>query len=186
MTSLFKRVWALVSKPTRLVGRDLEGNAFFEYPSVSEDPRRTKRMVEYRPASAKWDYIGGNKRLPVQWTQWLTHTRPDPPTLEELQADIQRRYRVQQSAQLLEEGYKAERAANMLIPEPASQTHPQEDAQLHAVESQPADSKVNGVQDPSGASKDASPKKARMLTPPTNPLPPPETKPWSPKVASRG
>ena len=63
------------------------------------DPRRTKRMVEYRPASGKWDYIGGNKRLPgtlkdvtrvarrliwltVQWTQWLTHTLYDPPTLE--------------------------------------------------------------------------------------------------------
>ncbi|KAH9962945.1 hypothetical protein BC827DRAFT_1196051 [Russula dissimulans] len=37
-----------------------------------------------------WNYIGGARRLPVQWVSWLSHTRRDPPTLEELRADLER------------------------------------------------------------------------------------------------
>jgi hypothetical protein len=66
------------------------------------DPTRKKRIVEYCDPEDVWKYIGGGKRLPgmfltfflygphhmfdtcitVQWSAWLTHTRPDPPSLE--------------------------------------------------------------------------------------------------------
>ncbi|KAF9010164.1 hypothetical protein BDQ17DRAFT_1538675 [Cyathus striatus] len=75
---------------------------FFEYPSTSDDPRRTKRMVQYADPEHMTTYIGGNKRLPIQWSSWLTHTRPHPPTLEELQADIQRQQRVLMNAAMIE------------------------------------------------------------------------------------
>ncbi|KAJ8474007.1 hypothetical protein ONZ51_g7489 [Trametes cubensis] len=37
-----------------------------------------------------------------QWTAWLTHTRPHPPTLEELQADLERQRRVLFNAAMIE------------------------------------------------------------------------------------
>ncbi|KAG8757523.1 hypothetical protein FRC12_010285 [Ceratobasidium sp. 428] len=46
----------------------------------------------------------------VQWTSWLSHTRPDPPTLQELQADILRRQRLQQNVQAIEARDREERA----------------------------------------------------------------------------
>jgi hypothetical protein len=29
-----------------------------------------------------WEYPGAQRRLPVQWTAWLTHTRARPPTVD--------------------------------------------------------------------------------------------------------
>ncbi|KAG8747215.1 hypothetical protein FRC10_001831 [Ceratobasidium sp. 414] len=46
----------------------------------------------------------------VQWTSWLSHTRPDPPTLQELQADILRRQRLQQNVRAIEAREREERA----------------------------------------------------------------------------
>ncbi|KAG6919816.1 hypothetical protein DXG01_000318 [Tephrocybe rancida] len=66
------------------------------------DPRRTKRTVQYRNPEDVWQYIGGGKRLAVQWTSWLSHTRPHPPTLEELQMDMARQQRVQYNVALIE------------------------------------------------------------------------------------
>ncbi|KAH8987918.1 hypothetical protein EDB92DRAFT_1875029 [Lactarius akahatsu] len=57
-----------------------------------------------------WHYIGGKRRLPVQWVSWLSHTRPDPPTLEELQADLERQRRVLHNAAVLQARDQDERA----------------------------------------------------------------------------
>ncbi|OBZ67608.1 Mimitin, mitochondrial [Grifola frondosa] len=88
--SFLSRLWQSLRRPTHLVGRDLEGNRFFEYPGVSGDPRRTRRVVKYKHGHEISDFVSGSKRLPVQWTSWLTHTRHHPPTLEELHTDLER------------------------------------------------------------------------------------------------
>ncbi|KAJ7240433.1 hypothetical protein C8J57DRAFT_1562344 [Mycena rebaudengoi] len=65
------------------------------------DPR-PKRTVKYRASEDMWKYIGGNRRLAVQWSAWLTHTRPDPPTIEELQRDMVRQERVRMNVAQIE------------------------------------------------------------------------------------
>ncbi|KAG8755667.1 hypothetical protein FRC14_003776 [Serendipita sp. 396] len=171
MSIVFKRIWSIFSRPSRYVGRDLEGNKFFEYPSTSDDPRRTKRMIEYQPESRKWDYVSGRARLPVQWSMWLTHTRADPPSIEELRADIQRQQRVHASALELEKQYQAERAAQRLIPD--SKPTPE-------MIEQPNQQVVS----PISALEENVTKKERMKVPPS--APPPETQAWSPKTIRRG
>ncbi|KAH9074273.1 hypothetical protein EDB83DRAFT_2355916 [Lactarius deliciosus] len=57
-----------------------------------------------------WHYIGGKRRLPVQWVSWLSHTRPDPPTHEELHADLERQRRVLHNAAVLQARDQEERA----------------------------------------------------------------------------
>ncbi|KAI0918571.1 hypothetical protein AcV5_002524 [Taiwanofungus camphoratus] len=99
--SVLRRIWESFSSSRYLVGRDLEGNCFYEYPSVSDDIRRTKRIVKYKHGQDMLDYASGGRRLPVQWSSWLTHTRPHPPTLEELHADLERQKRVLLNAALI-------------------------------------------------------------------------------------
>ncbi|ETW77965.1 hypothetical protein HETIRDRAFT_27404, partial [Heterobasidion irregulare TC 32-1] len=65
------------------------------------DPRRTRRRVEYNVGDM-WSYVGNARRLPVQWTSWLSHTRRIPPTLDELQADLERQRRILMKAALIE------------------------------------------------------------------------------------
>ncbi|KAI0676469.1 hypothetical protein C8Q78DRAFT_23825 [Trametes maxima] len=57
-----------------------------------------------------WAYVGGRKRLAVQWTAWLTHTRPHPPSVEELHADLERQRRVLFNAALIEARDREEKA----------------------------------------------------------------------------
>ncbi|TFK34471.1 hypothetical protein BDQ12DRAFT_689665 [Crucibulum laeve] len=107
--SIISRIWNAVRNPVRYVGRDLEGNRFYEAPSSTDDPRRTKRTIQYRDQEEVWKYIGGGKRLPIQWSSWLTHTRPYPPSLEELQADLARQHRVLMNAAMIEARDEEER-----------------------------------------------------------------------------
>ncbi|KAH9922510.1 uncharacterized protein B0H18DRAFT_1017937, partial [Fomitopsis serialis] len=58
-------------------------------------------------------YVAGKRRLPVQWTAWLTHTRIHPPTVEELHADLERQRRVLQNAALIEARDREERALQL-------------------------------------------------------------------------
>ncbi|GAB1519362.1 hypothetical protein RhiTH_002428 [Rhizoctonia solani] len=61
----------------------------------------------------------------VQWTSWLSHTRPDPPTIQrdsldreahaqELQADLLRRQRLQQNVRMIEARDREERERQMI------------------------------------------------------------------------
>ncbi|KAI0763101.1 hypothetical protein BD413DRAFT_606786 [Trametes elegans] len=92
--SFLVRLFRRLRNPKGYVGRDLEGNQYFEYPGIHDDPSRTKRVVKYAQGRDMWAYIGGRRRLAVQWTAWLTHTRHHPPSLEELQADLERQRRL--------------------------------------------------------------------------------------------
>ncbi|KAJ6595734.1 hypothetical protein DFH09DRAFT_1135458 [Mycena vulgaris] len=98
--SFLRRIVQRFRRPNYFVGKDLEGNRYYEHPSLLDDPR-PKRTVKYSGPADMWKYVGGNRRLAVQWSSWLTHTRPDPPTLEELQADLIRQERVRRNVALL-------------------------------------------------------------------------------------
>ncbi|KJA18426.1 hypothetical protein HYPSUDRAFT_118544, partial [Hypholoma sublateritium FD-334 SS-4] len=73
----------------------------------------TKRTVQYFEEEEVWRYISGGKRLPIQWSAWLTHTRKEPPTIEELEADIRRQLRLSANVARIEARDAAE-AAQML------------------------------------------------------------------------
>ncbi|KIP12155.1 hypothetical protein PHLGIDRAFT_124328, partial [Phlebiopsis gigantea 11061_1 CR5-6] len=100
--SLFQRLWQRIRNPRGYIGRDLEGNRYFEVPNPNDAWGRPKRIVKYREGFDMWTYIAGERRLPVQWTSWLTHTRIYPPSLEELAADLERQKRVQLRAAMIE------------------------------------------------------------------------------------
>jgi hypothetical protein len=50
--------------------------------NLSAEGSRTKRVVKYARRMELWEYPQAQRRLPVQWTMWLTHTRLKAPTLE--------------------------------------------------------------------------------------------------------
>lgn len=95
----------------------MEGNKYFEHPNANSG--RSKRTVKYRKNEDMWAYVASGKRLPVQWSAWLTHTRPDPPSIEELQADLARQQRVKLNAAILEAKDEAERANIGRLEEPS-------------------------------------------------------------------
>ncbi|KAM6503624.1 hypothetical protein JOM56_000567 [Amanita muscaria] len=108
--SFLRRIWQSLRNPVIYAGRDLEGNKFYEYPASSPDPRRARRAVQYKHPNDMWDYIGGGKRLAVQWYSWLSHTRRDPPTIKELEDDLARQIRIRSNASMIEARDNDERA----------------------------------------------------------------------------
>ncbi|TRM63583.1 hypothetical protein BD626DRAFT_494735 [Schizophyllum amplum] len=121
MSFFIRRVWEAMLKPTRMVGRDLEGNRYYEMP-IAGRTTRTSRSIRYKSDEDQYAYMSRQKNLPVQWTAWLSHTRPNPPTLEELQADFERQRRLQMKVAMIEAREQAERAQQELLPEPQSQS----------------------------------------------------------------
>ncbi|CAA7270218.1 unnamed protein product [Cyclocybe aegerita] len=106
--SFLSRIWNTVKNPAvRFVGRDLEGNRFYESRSLI-DPNRPRRTIEYHDPENSWQYIGGGKRLPIQWSAWLTHTRRNPPTIQELQVDSTRMQRLAENVARIEARDRAE------------------------------------------------------------------------------
>ncbi|KAF8552098.1 hypothetical protein OG21DRAFT_197254 [Imleria badia] len=117
MSSIVRRVLQRFMKPTYLVGRDLEGNTYYEHPNANEG--RAKRTVQYQRSDDMWTYIASGKRLPVQWNAWLTHTRLDPPSIEELETDMARQRRVQMNAAILEARDREERERMARLAQPS-------------------------------------------------------------------
>ncbi|KAN0116207.1 hypothetical protein V8E52_006264 [Russula decolorans] len=120
--SVLRRVLGTIFRPRHFVGKDLEENRFYEYPSLSNDPLRTRRRVQYRVYEDMWCYIGGARRLPVQWVSWLSHTRTAPPTLEELRADLERQRRVLKNAAIIQAKDQEERALLAGVEDPHPST----------------------------------------------------------------
>ncbi|PCH35238.1 hypothetical protein WOLCODRAFT_80132 [Wolfiporia cocos MD-104 SS10] len=104
--SFLRRLWQQLRAPRYYVGRDLEGTAIA---ATLKHPGRTKRVVKYHQGVDMLDYVGGSRRLPIQWTSWLTHTRSHPPGLEELHADLERQKRVQYNVAVIEARDREER-----------------------------------------------------------------------------
>ncbi|KAF5389658.1 hypothetical protein D9757_004114 [Collybiopsis confluens] len=116
-SSWLRAIYRKIRHPTGFAGWDLEGNAYYERanPLSSAGYSRTKRSVKYRHPDDMWNYIGGSKRLPIQWSAWLAHTRVGPPTIQELQMDLSRQQRVQENAALIEASFQQERAQMRLL-----------------------------------------------------------------------
>ncbi|CAO1624533.1 unnamed protein product [Parajaminaea phylloscopi] len=99
--------WASGGKARYLVGHDLAGNAYYEYPPYNEGGKtpselsRGRRIVKYREHKSIEDY--DQKDLPIQWKMWLRHTRRAAPSLEELQVDRQRMITLQDLVVNIEE-----------------------------------------------------------------------------------
>ncbi|KAF9442967.1 hypothetical protein P691DRAFT_764717 [Macrolepiota fuliginosa MF-IS2] len=172
--SLLRRIFNLIRSPTRYVGRDLQGNRFYEHPGISDD-LRTKRTVQYRNPEDVWNYIGGGKRLPVQWSMWLSHTRRHPPTVEELHQDLERQQRVLANAAVLEARDQAEREARLRI----EQSVKEETANRVQIERPLVYSESSHSTSTHEMAKPSSPTEAL-------PQPSDETASWSPKTLRRG
>lgn len=75
-----------------LVGKDLSGNTYWEFHDRGNpNPDRWRRILRPNPA-LKLHH--SEVKIPPAWHQWLRHTRPDPPTIEEQQADVIRQERL--------------------------------------------------------------------------------------------
>ncbi|KAF9578870.1 hypothetical protein BGW38_005127 [Lunasporangiospora selenospora] len=80
----------------RLMGRDLEGNLYFEKPDPN-DPTLTE---------ANYD----DANIAVQWQSWLRNTRPMPPTNDEIQRDEMRKQLTVARAKVLDEAWQDRKA----------------------------------------------------------------------------
>jgi len=90
--------WKSLRLPWRkqfLIGLDLQGNTFWEFRDVrGSDPNaRWRRIVRY---PSKTHY--GEVKVSPAWHQWLRHTRKDPPSLQEQQAEQMRQERIKMLA----------------------------------------------------------------------------------------
>ncbi|KAL1741928.1 hypothetical protein HDZ31DRAFT_44372 [Schizophyllum fasciatum] len=119
MSFFIRRAWEALIKPARMVGRDLEGNRYYEMP-IQGRTTRTSRSVRYKSKEDEYAYISRHKLLPVQWSAWLSHTRQNAPTLEELQADADRQQRLRMKVAMIEARDAEERAHRELLSEPQS------------------------------------------------------------------
>ncbi|WVQ71984.1 hypothetical protein IAR50_001527 [Cryptococcus sp. DSM 104548] len=90
MSSFLKNLRHLLpfAKPKGLAGYDLQGNRYFELPNPMGG--RMKRSVEYAINRDIAEYGRAELKPPVQWRAWLSHTRSDAPTRQELEKDLYR------------------------------------------------------------------------------------------------
>ncbi|KAL4072502.1 hypothetical protein V8B97DRAFT_376241 [Scleroderma yunnanense] len=117
--SVLRALWQRLFRRSYLVGKDFEGNQYFEFPSGVTSSGRPKRIIRYSGNDDILAYVAsGGKRLSVQWSAWLAHTRRDPPTLEELRADLLRQKRVQVNVALLEAREREERTRTFALDKP--------------------------------------------------------------------
>ncbi|KAL8809596.1 MAG: hypothetical protein Q9223_007901, partial [Gallowayella weberi] len=83
----FWQKWKSLQLPWRkrwLAGADLAGNKYYYFrPHTAAKPRR---ILQQNPRIPYSDIV-----IPVQWHQWLRHTRPTAPTIQELQSDETRK-----------------------------------------------------------------------------------------------
>jgi len=72
-------------------------------------------MVKYAQTSDTFGLVSKNN-LTVQWTAWLSHTRPDAPQLEELEQEVKRLETLAHNVQVLQA--RDERMQESLTPPP--------------------------------------------------------------------
>jgi NADH:ubiquinone oxidoreductase subunit len=91
------------------VGHDLQGNMYFEEPMIKRGINFPRRSVIYQDGRNHLSQYDPDS-IPVQWQAWMRHTRLDPPTLQELQLDLQRQAVTELNVKKLEEKEKQEMA----------------------------------------------------------------------------
>jgi len=118
MSAFFRSVWRTVTVGRHFVGKDLQGNKYFEYPETYGRVGRPKRMVKYSKFAEKNGQ--GIATIPIQWNAWLSHTRPSPPSLGELRVDAGRMEQVRMRAFMLDQEERQRRQVAAPL-EPQSQ-----------------------------------------------------------------
>ncbi|KAK0732807.1 hypothetical protein B0T21DRAFT_369754 [Apiosordaria backusii] len=92
--------WQSLRLPWRrhfLIGKDLSGNTYWEFhdrgtTSPNTNPStKWRRILRPNPAL---NLHHSEVKPPPAWHQWLRHTRPNPPTIEEQKADVIRQERL--------------------------------------------------------------------------------------------
>ncbi|KAG8992072.1 hypothetical protein FRB93_002503 [Tulasnella sp. JGI-2019a] len=135
MASALRTVWRTVTGRRGLVGKDLKGNKYYEFPNAMSDVLRARRTVKYKNPE---DMYPGTSALPVQWNSWLSHTRADPPSLQELQADGARMIQLKANILVIQERDREERARLAAAAASTEQPH-QVDAPLQGQQSDRAE-----------------------------------------------
>ncbi|KAI7868321.1 hypothetical protein BDF14DRAFT_1724905 [Spinellus fusiger] len=100
----FSEVYKVTRFPWKkhaLVGKDLDGNEYWEMPNPLGG--RVKRWVQMKEHDDMT--LLDQSHLPVQWHAWLRHTRFNPPSLQELATEERRRAIIQGRASKLEEAW---------------------------------------------------------------------------------
>ncbi|KAL0085480.1 hypothetical protein J3Q64DRAFT_1743795 [Phycomyces blakesleeanus] len=100
----FSEVYKTVRFPWKkhaLVGKDLEGNEYWEMPNPLGG--RVKRWVQMKDHDDMT--LLEQSHLPVQWHAWLRHTRPTPPSIQELVMEERRKAIVQGRAKKLDDAW---------------------------------------------------------------------------------
>jgi NADH:ubiquinone oxidoreductase subunit len=76
-STTFGTSFTLFSRRARLVGKDEQGNRYFEEPKASGPNGQIRRWVVYHG-------VAEPSRVPPDWHGWLHHTFDAPPTVEPL------------------------------------------------------------------------------------------------------
>ncbi|KAF9984122.1 hypothetical protein BGZ75_004290 [Mortierella antarctica] len=120
----------------RLIGKDFEGNLYFEKPDPNGNsaatqlgskelfrfgydfiidydlwycgrwPRRTVELANPELSEANYD----DANIAVQWQAWLRNTRPDAPTIAEIQRDEARKQLTVARAKVLDQAWQDRKA----------------------------------------------------------------------------
>ncbi|WWC90411.1 uncharacterized protein L201_005346 [Kwoniella dendrophila CBS 6074] len=110
-------------RPKGLIGYDLQGNKYFEIANPAGG--RMKRFVQYKKNRDLAEYSRSELKPPVQWRAWLSHTRVEPPTLEELEFDYTRQQDLQPKVAAIEAREREERIRQgYLLPDGSTPTAP--------------------------------------------------------------
>ena len=96
-------------------GFDLAGNTFWEFKD-SLQSQRLRRIVDYSSSAHYSDVF-----ITPQWHQWLRHTRPVAPSLEEQRAEVQRQQNIKELARLADERWASKPS---FLDKPSEQPRP--------------------------------------------------------------
>lgn len=121
------------------VGRDLQGNTFWEFRETrGTGPGRFRRIVHY-PRST---HLSDVKVSPM-WHQWLRHVREHPPSLQEQIQDVQR----QEKMKILAAQADARWEAKPRVMDAPGREHGQPIPALSTMRSQPIAPESHAVND---------------------------------------
>lgn len=99
-------------------GQDLAGNTYWEFKDALK-AERYRRIVRYTKRTHLSD-----AGVSPQWHQWLRHTRPEPPSIQEQSADLTRQAQLKHNAALADARWAA-KAQYIEQPKPRAQEAPQ-------------------------------------------------------------
>lgn len=81
-------------------------------------------MINSGNYNNRLEYRLGTQQLPVQWTAWMSFTRENPPTMEELKKDWIRQERLKAKVKEIEERERQERIAQGYLNPDGSEIDP--------------------------------------------------------------